>query len=56
MNKQYGIIANISIDDGLLNGSHCFIKHIQHENGKPSVPSIIWVQSEDPDIGKQQRQ
>ena len=27
LNKQYDIIANISIDNGLLNGAHCCIKY-----------------------------
>ena len=36
VNKQYDIIANVSIDDGLLNGAHCCIKHKQHE------PQIIY--------------
>ena len=53
MKKQFYIIANTSIDDGLLNGAHCSIKFIQHENNKPSIPSTIWVKVEDPDIGKQ---
>ena len=55
-NKQYDIFAIISIDVGLLNGAHCCIKHVQHENNNSPILSIIWVQLEDPDIGKQQRQ
>ena len=56
VNKQYYIIANISIDDVLRNDAHCCIKYIQCKNSKSSISSIIWVQFEDPDIGKQQKQ
>ena len=55
VNKQCDIIANISVDDGLLNGAHCSIRCIQHNNSKVSVPSIIWVQFEDPDVDKQRQ-
>ena len=56
VNKQYDIIANLCTNDGLLIGAHYCIIYIQHEHSKSSIPSIIWVQFEDLNIGKQHRQ
>ena len=45
--------CNLSTVDGLINGAVCTMKHIDYTNGKNNnIPSTLWVQFEDEDIGK----
>ena len=54
INCQYDIIANISVEDGLINGAECCVKYIQPQQNKLNFPAAIWVKCENPDIGQQQ--
>ena len=49
--------CNLSTVDGLINGAVCTMKHIDYTNSKDNnIPSTLWVQFEDEDIGKLQCQ
>ena len=36
INHQYDIIANISVEDDLINGAECCVKYIQPQQNKPN--------------------
>ena len=54
MNCRYQITANIDVDDGLTNGAGCIVKKFQFLTSS-RVPSIVWVQFDEPKIGHQTR-
>ena len=42
--------------DGLINGAICTLKYIDFSHSvKPNIPSILWVQFEDDNVGVLQR-
>ena len=53
----YIVSCNLLTVDGLVNGDVCTMKHIDYTNSKNNnIPSTLWVQFEDEDIGKLQCQ
>ena len=52
---QYDLISNIDVEDGLMNGAECCVKHIYFEPGNTAYPAIVWVKFEDPRIGRDHR-
>ena len=53
----YIVLCNLSTIDGLINGAVCTIKHIDYRNSKNgNIPSTIWVQFEDENVGQLQHQ
>ena len=50
----YSISLNLSIEDGLVNGASCVVKHIQYISNLEN-PAIIWVQFHDEVVGREQR-
>ena len=54
INHQYDIIANIAVEDGLINGSECCIKYIQPQQNNLSFPAAIWVKFENTEMGQEQ--
>ena len=53
----YIVSCNLSTVDGLINGAVCTIKHIDYRNSKNGIiPSILWVQFEDEQVGQLHRQ
>ena len=50
----YIVSCNLSTADGLINGAVCTIKHIDYKNG--NIPSTLWVQFEDENVGQLQCQ
>ena len=56
-NQQYDLINNIDVNDGLINGTQCIIKYIQTTNhNDTTLPFIVWVNFQNPDIGANHRQ
>ena len=51
---QYDITANISVEDGLMNGSECCVKYIQPHQNNQNFPAAIWVNFEHTEIGQEQ--
>ena len=56
VNHQYGIINNIAVQDGIMNGAECCIKYIQPQAHDSTFPATVWVQFEDSRVGKLQWQ
>lgn len=56
--QQYDIISNIDVTDGLINGTECCIKYIETKKNQDEnvLPITVWVQFENDEIGKKQRQ
>ena len=54
INHQRDIIANISVEDGIINGPECCVKYIQPQQNKQNFPAAMWVKFENPDIAQQQ--
>ena len=51
-NKQYDLISNIDVEDGLINGAQCIIKYIQTTQKNDDIfPYIVWAEFENKDIG-----
>jgi hypothetical protein len=55
VDMQYETNANISVEDGITNGSGCLIRKIQYISPHNPVPSIIWVQFDEAKVGQQTR-
>ena len=51
----YDTTHNISVDDGICNGTPCVLKKIQYLNMLSPVPSCLWMKFLDSNIGKQTR-
>ena len=52
--QVYDITANIAVEDGIINGSECTVRHI--EDGRHNdMPQHIWVQFADDAVGKETR-
>ena len=51
----YDTTHNISVEDGICNGTPCVLKKIQFPNALSSVPSCLWVQFSDSNVGKETR-
>ena len=51
----YDTTHNISVEDGICNGTPCVLKKIQYTNALSSVPSCLWVQFSDSNVGKETR-
>jgi len=49
-----GTRRNIDVTDGLTNGAECVIENIDYRVESSTRPSIIWVSSPHPDIGRNQ--
>ena len=56
LGQIYDITSNIAVDDGIINGSECFLRHIQPNPNNPAFPSLLWVQFTDKKIGLKRRQ
>ena len=53
----YIVSCNLSTVDGLINGTVCTSKHIDYRNSKNgNIPSTLWVQFEDENVGQLQCQ
>ncbi|KAJ8018509.1 ATP-dependent DNA helicase PIF1 [Holothuria leucospilota] len=52
---KYEIVSNISVEDGITNGTTCTVKHIQYLQQSNRTPSIVWVQYAKPQIGRHTR-
>ena len=51
--RQYDLISNIDVKDGLINGSPCCIKYIQmYKQSDTLIPGIVWVMFEDKNVGQ----
>ncbi len=55
LGMKYEIVANIDVEDGLTNGAGCTITKIQYLQPENPIPSILWVQFDEPRIGQQRR-
>ena len=57
-NLQYDITVNINTEDGLTNGTTCIVKYIdfRKQNTTNKRPSIVWVSTNDSNVGKKTRQ
>ena len=51
--QLYDIIANINVEDGIMNGAECRLEYV--EPGQGNFPRKLWVSFTDPDIGKETR-
>ena len=52
---RYEVVANIAVEDGLTNGAGCVLKKIERKMDTTNRPSILWVQFDNENIGKDQR-
>ena len=51
---RYDITCNINVQDGLVNGTSCILRHIQYiENS--TKPAIMWVKFDQPATGSETR-
>ena len=51
----YDTTHNISVDDGLCNGTPCVLRKIQYLDRYSAAPSCLWVQFLNYDIGREAR-
>ena len=51
--QLYDVIANVCVEDGIMNGAECTLRYIEH--GTQNFPRQLWVQFTDPNIGKETR-
>ncbi|XP_069109878.1 uncharacterized protein [Argopecten irradians] len=51
----YEVTANLNIEDGLVNGACCVVKHIEYKQANTDRPSVVWVQFEDDKTGVETR-
>ena len=49
----YDTTHNISVEDGICNGTPCVLKKIHYFGSESDLPSCMWVQFPDKSIGKQ---
>ena len=54
VNHQYDIIADISVEDGLINGAECCVKYIQLQQNNEPFTAVIWLMFENSKIRKEQ--
>lgn len=54
--QKYDLTSNVSVLDGITNGTECTVCKIDYRVPCSSRPSIIWVLFSDPSIGKTCRQ
>lgn len=52
---KYDLTTNVSVTDGMTNGTECVIKKIDYRVTGSSRPSIIWVQFSEEHIAKEYR-
>ena len=52
---QYDTTHNISIEDGICNGTPCFLRMIHYMEEEKGVPSCLWVEFPDVSIGQNMR-
>ncbi len=46
----YDITANLCVEDGIINGAECTLKHIEY--GQHSdFPQYVWVKCANPEVG-----
>ena len=55
IDHQYDLMTNINVEDCLINGAECCVRHITKNQTNPDFPAIIWVEFEDKNIGKEHR-
>ena len=48
--------VNVNVEDGLTNGATGVVKFIEYKIEGSNRPSIIWMQFDDPQIGKAARE
>ena len=56
--QEYEISVNLSVDDGLMNGSPCVVvklDYVREESRAKCIPDIVWVDFNDPRIGQKQK-
>ena len=54
VNHPLDIIANISVEDGLINGAECCVKYNQLQWNNETFPAVIWEMFENNKICKEQ--
>ena len=52
---NYDTTHNISVEDGICNGTPCVLRKIHYMENQKSVPSCLWVEFPDPTIGRNTR-
>ena len=50
---RYETVINISVEDGITNGSGCVVKKIHYIQPTIPIPSVIWVLFDDERVGRQ---
>ena len=53
---KYNISVNVNVENGLANGTTGKVKFIEYKIEGSNCPSIIWMEFEDPRIGKATRE
>ena len=51
----YDTTHNISVDDGICNGTPCVLKKIEYFDKNNHIPSVLWVEFPELDIGRNTR-
>ncbi|XP_071810917.1 uncharacterized protein [Apostichopus japonicus] len=53
--NKYETVVNVDVDDGITNGSSCVVKKLQYLDSNNPRPSIIWVQFDNLEAGREAR-
>ncbi len=55
LGQVYDIVANIDVNDGLINGAECVLRHIETNPNNKSFPSYLWVEFNNKNTGRDTR-
>ena len=51
----YDLTANVDVQDGMVNGAECHVRHIEKNPANESFPKCIWVEFIDSAVGRDLR-
>ena len=51
----YDLTANVDVQDGMVNGAECHVRHIENNPANESFPKCIWVEFIDSAVGRDLR-
>ena len=51
----YNITANVDVEDGMVNGAECHVRHMEKNPANESFPKCIWVEFIDSTVGRNLR-
>ena len=48
----YDLTANVDVEDGMVNGAECHVRHIEKNPANESFPKCIWIEFIDSAVGR----